>query len=126
MASEIKKFYEFGEFRFDAQKLRLEHNGEAVSLPPKSLETLKLLLEQRGKMVSRENLMDELWAESYVEEANLTVTVSRLRKAFSAYNKDETFIQTVPRRGYRFVADAQEKIEIVEQPIIIENTRSKV
>ena len=119
MASEVKKFYEFGKFSFDAQRLRLEHAGEPVQLPPKSLETLRILLEQKGALVTRENLLEKIWAESFVEDANLTVAVSVLRKTLSTY-ENENFIQTVPRRGYRFVGDAQEKIQVADEPIVIE------
>ena len=119
MASEIKKFYEFGKFCFDAQKLQLEHAGELVQLPPKSLETLRVLLEEKGAIVTRENLLEKIWADSFVEDANLTVAISILRKTLSGY-ENETFIQTVPRRGYRFIGDAQEKIESNEEPIIVE------
>jgi DNA-binding winged helix-turn-helix (wHTH) protein/Tfp pilus assembly protein PilF len=120
MASELKKIYEFGGFRFDAQMLRLEYDGDLVQLPPKSLETLKILLEEKGELITRENLLDKVWAESFVEDANLTVAVSTLRKTLAACNGGETFIQTVPRRGYRFVGDAQETIKISEQPIVVE------
>lgn len=119
MASEVKKFYEFGRFRFDAQKLRLEYDDESVQLPPKALETLKVLLEEKGKTITRENFLEKIWSESFVEDANLTVAVSILRKTLAVYEKNETFIQTVPGRGYRFVGDAQEKIEINEQPIFV-------
>lgn len=119
MASEVKKIYEFGKFRFDPQKLRLEHDGAAVQLPPKSLETLKVLLEEKG-IVTREDFLNKVWGESFVEDANLTVAVSTLRKALAAFDKDKTFIQTVPGRGYRFIGDAQERIEISEQPIIVQ------
>ena len=120
MASEVTKIYEFGNFRFDAGHLQLEHDGRDVKLPPKALETLRVLIEQRGKTVTRKNLLDEVWAESFVEDANLTVAVSTLRKMFSTYEADETYIQTVSHRGYRFVADAQEKIEIADVPIVVE------
>ena len=120
MASEVKKFYEFGKFRFDAGRMRLEHEGEPVALPPKSLETLKVLLEEKGKIVARENLLRKIWAESFVEDANLTVAVSTLRKTLSVY-EDQPFIETVQRKGYRFIGDAQEKIEITERPIIVEH-----
>lgn len=119
MASEIKKFYEFGGFRFDAGRLRLEHRGEAVAVPPKSLETLKILLEEKGEIVTRENLLGKIWAESFVEDANLTVAVSTLRKTLSVY-ENQPFIETIQRKGYRFVGDAREKVEIIEHPIIVE------
>ncbi len=132
MTREIKRVYEFGKFCFDAQKLALTHDGETVQLPPKSLETLKVLLEQKGETVSREFFFERIWAESFVEDANLTVAVSTLRKTLAAFDKNSTFIQTVSGRGYRFVGDAAEKIEKIEiaeqppqsqqqpQPIVIE------
>ncbi|MBK8467449.1 MAG: winged helix-turn-helix domain-containing protein [Chloracidobacterium sp.] len=121
MAVGTKNFYEFSGFRFDAHKLRLNYAENDVELPPKSLEALKLLLESGGEIVTREYLMSALWGEAFVEEANLTVAVSRLRKALASFNGGETFIQTVPRRGYRFVGDAQETIQIKPQPTVIEN-----
>lgn len=120
MANEVKKFYEFGKFRFDAQKLRLEYDGASVQLPPKASETLKVLLEEKGETITREDFLEKIWAESFVEDANLTVAVSILRKTLAVYEKDETFIQTVTGRGYRFVGDALEKIEIAEKPIVIQ------
>lgn len=121
MAVGTKNFYEFSGFRFDAHKLRLNYAENDVVLPPKSLEALKLLLESEGEIVTREYMMDALWGEAFVEEANLTVAVSRLRKALASFNGGETFIQTVPRRGYRFVGDAKETIQIKPQPTVIQN-----
>lgn len=120
MVSEIKKFYKFGNFNFDIQNLHLEYAGEAVKLPPKSLKALLILLEKRGETVTRESLIEDIWTESFVEDANLTVAVSTLRKTLSTYEGEGKFIETVPCRGYRFVGDAEEKIEIVKQPIVIE------
>lgn len=119
MGSEDKKFYEFGRFCFDVQKLRLVCDGETVSLPPKSLETLKVLLERKGETVTREIFFEKIWAESFVEDANLTVAVSTLRKTLAAFDENETFIQTVPGYGYRFVGETEEKTEISEQPIVV-------
>lgn len=121
MASEVRKIYEFGSFRFDAQRLRLEHDGEAIQLPAKSLEALKVLLEERGETVERRRMLETVWAESFVEDANLTVAISVLRKTFSAFDANEIYIQTVPSKGYRFVADAEEIIEVIQQPIIVES-----
>jgi DNA-binding winged helix-turn-helix (wHTH) protein/Tfp pilus assembly protein PilF len=120
MASDIKKFYKFGDFSFDIQNLHLEHAGEAVRLPPKSLKALLILLEKRGETVTRESLIEDIWSESFVEDANLTVAVSTLRKTLSTYEREEKFIETVPCRGYRFVGEAEEKIETVNQPIVVE------
>ncbi|MFN0278424.1 MAG: winged helix-turn-helix domain-containing protein [Pyrinomonadaceae bacterium] len=123
MAVGTKNFYEFSGFRLDAHKLRLNYKEHLVELPPKSLEALKLLLESNGETVTREDLLTKLWGDTFVEEANLTVAISRLRKALASFNGGETFIQTIPRRGYRFVGDARETIEIKAQPVVIENAR---
>jgi DNA-binding winged helix-turn-helix (wHTH) protein/TolB-like protein/tetratricopeptide (TPR) repeat protein len=123
MASEIKRYYEFGSFRFDAQKLSLEFGNENVSLPPKSLRTLKVLLEHRGETVAREALMSEIWQETFVEDSNLTVAVSTLRKTLALLSGPEVMIQTVPREGYRFIADVNETVHISEQPLVVEKYR---
>ena len=120
MANEVKKIYEFGNFRFNAQCLQLEHAGHFVKIPPKSLETLKILLERRGKTVTRENLLENVWADSFVEDANLTVAVSTLRKTLAVYEANETYIQTVPHVDYRFVAEAEEKFEFADDAVIFE------
>lgn len=120
MASEDKKIYEFGNFRFDAECLQLEHAEQYVKIPPKSLEALKVLLEQRGKIVTRENLLEKIWGNSFVEDANLTVAVSTLRKTLAVYEAYETYIQTVPHVGYRFVPETDEKLELANDSIIFE------
>jgi DNA-binding winged helix-turn-helix (wHTH) protein/Flp pilus assembly protein TadD len=119
MASAVAKIYEFGHFRFDARRLHLEHDHRSIPLPSKSLETLRILLERQGQVVTRENLLEEVWANSFVEDANLTVAVSTLRKSLSCLDANETYIETVPRLGYRFVAEAVKKTEVAELPIVI-------
>ncbi|MFZ1702182.1 MAG: winged helix-turn-helix domain-containing protein [Pyrinomonadaceae bacterium] len=114
--SENSRFYEFSDFWFDPEGFRLECRGEEVHLPPKSLKVLKLLLEHRDRVVERDELIDDLWEESFVEEANLTVTVSRLRKALSDHAPDQTFIQTVPKIGYRFVGGVSTHEAPLEDP----------
>lgn len=120
MASEIKRCYDFGPFHFDSTRLSLECDDGPVQLPPKSLQTLKVLLERRGETVSREELMSKVWHEAFVEDSNLTVAVSLLRKTLSAIAGPDELIQTVPREGYRFIADVNETIHISEQPILVE------
>jgi DNA-binding winged helix-turn-helix (wHTH) protein/TolB-like protein/cytochrome c-type biogenesis protein CcmH/NrfG len=119
MASEIRKFYEFGRFRFDVQTHCLRFEDELVQLPPKSLSALGLLLANRGDVVKRETLLDTVWEESYVDDANLTVAVSGLRKTLAEYNDGDNYIQTISRKGYRFTAAVEEKIEIRDEPIVV-------
>lgn len=119
MASAVTKIYEFGNFRFDTRRLNLKYASRPVNLPPKSLQTLKVLLERKGETVTRESLLEQVWADSFVEDANLTVAVSTLRKTLSDIDADQTYIQTIPRLGYRFVADAVEKSEVADLPIVV-------
>lgn len=119
MASEIRKFYRFGGFCFDSQTHCLKFGDELVQLPPKSLETLAVLIENRGDVVTRETILDSVWEQSYVDDANLTVAVSSLRKSLAAYNGQEDYIQTISRKGYRFTAQVEEKIEMLDESIVV-------
>lgn len=113
------KLYEFEEFRLDAENPSLWRGGELVSISPKALEILILLVEKKGEIVTRENLLETVWKETFVEEGNINYTISLLRKALG----DKKFVQTVPRRGYRFVAEVKEVSTEIEtaQPAISEN-----
>jgi DNA-binding winged helix-turn-helix (wHTH) protein/TolB-like protein/Tfp pilus assembly protein PilF len=112
IANGARRFYEFGPFRLDANRHRLLRDGEVVPLSPKAIETLILLVQNPGKLLEREMLMDALWPDVIVEEANLTVAVSQLRKAINQNGDKGEFIQTIPRVGYRFVAE----VRTVEEP----------
>ncbi len=104
MSDKIKHFYEFSEFRLDTENPSLWRGGELVSISPKALETLILLVEKRGEIVSRDDLMEKVWHDTFVEEGNINYTISLLRKTLE--NKD--LIQTVSRHGYRFTASVRE------------------
>jgi TolB-like protein/DNA-binding winged helix-turn-helix (wHTH) protein/Tfp pilus assembly protein PilF len=108
-----RRFYEFGQFRLDANRHRLLRDGEVVPLSAKAIEILTVLVQNPGKLLQREDLMQAVWAETIVEDANLTVAVSQLRKALNENGDSGEFIQTIPRVGYRFVADVR---EVVEEP----------
>jgi Tol biopolymer transport system component/DNA-binding winged helix-turn-helix (wHTH) protein len=99
-----KRFYEFGEFRIDTVNRRLMRGEEPIALKSKAVETLLVLLEQKGDVVEKDDLMDRLWADSFVEESNLTQNIYSLRKALG----DSHLIETIPRRGYRFTAEVRE------------------
>ena len=111
VTSGARRFYQFGPFRLDPNRRRLFCGDEVVALSPKAIETLILLVENRGKLLERETLMDALWPDVIVEDANLTVAVSQLRKALNQNGDNAEFILTIPRVGYRFVADICEVIE---------------
>lgn len=119
MPSTVRHFYEFGPFRLDADKHRLMRNGELVALSPKAIDALLVLVRNPGQLLQREALMQAVWADSFVEDANLTVAISHLRKALGQDAGTAEYIETVPRAGYRFVADVREVHE-EPAPLIIE------
>jgi DNA-binding winged helix-turn-helix (wHTH) protein/tetratricopeptide (TPR) repeat protein len=92
--------YHFGPFTVDPREHTLRRDGEPVPLPPKAFDTLLVLLQNNGRLVTKEELMGRLWPDTFVEESNLTVHISALRKAFG----EHSFVETVPKRGYRFQA----------------------
>jgi DNA-binding winged helix-turn-helix (wHTH) protein len=108
MNREISPLLAFGPFRLNPEERLLLRDGEAISLPPKTLDLLLVLLENRGHLLQKEELMKRLWPDSFVEEANLSHHVFTLRKALSDGENGGSYIETVPRRGYRFVAEVKE------------------
>src|SRR5262245_16851243 len=102
-----KRIYRFGEFTLYENDRRLMRNGERVQLTPRSLHLLLVLVENAGRIVGKESLINEIWQEAFVEEGNLNQTVSRLRKVLGESANENRFIETVPRVGYRFFADVE-------------------
>ena len=100
--------YRFGPFTFDAGRRRLSREGRSVAVPPKALDVLEVLLEQRGRTVEKDDLLNRVWHDAAVEEANLTQSVFMLRRALGDDPAGSQYISTVARRGYRFVGDATE------------------
>lgn len=118
--------YEFDEFRVDANQKCLWHADRLVSLTPKAFETLLVLIKHRGEIVGKDVLLDEVWADTFVEESTLSQNILTLRKTLAAFEKDKQFIVTVPRRGFRFVADVKE-ISADEEFFIVERrTRTHI
>jgi TolB-like protein/Tfp pilus assembly protein PilF len=95
--------YEFGVYRLDAQSRLLFKKGERVALPPKVVELLVALVQAEGRALTREQLLRRLWPDAVVEEGSLTSHVSVLRKALGEGPQRQEFIETLPKRGYRFV-----------------------
>lgn len=100
-----QKVYEFGSFRLEAGERRLMHAGQPIPLKPKIFDLLLFMVERRGQLIVKEKLMKEVWPDTIVEDNNLTVSMSILRKALGEGRFDKRFIETVPRLGYRFVAE---------------------
>jgi len=99
--------YEFGPFSVDAGKRLLLRHGEPVPLAPKVLETLLVLIENRERVLSKDELLKQIWGDTIVEEGGLTRNVSVLRKALGEKPEDHQYVVTVPARGYRFVAEVR-------------------
>lgn len=104
MGEQTSNFYEFGRFRLKADERVLLRGEEFVPLTPKAFDILLTLLENDGRIVRKDDLMKRVWPDTFVEEGNLTQNVSMLRKALGESANGPQFIETVPRRGYRFVA----------------------
>lgn len=98
--------YEFGTFQLDAERLLLLDGGEPIALGPKVVETLLALIEHPGDVMTKSALLDRIWPEGYVDEANLAQNVYVLRKTLRGRRNLEA-IETIPRRGYRFTADVR-------------------
>jgi Tol biopolymer transport system component/DNA-binding winged helix-turn-helix (wHTH) protein len=104
----INHFYRFGEFTLDTDQRVLLRQGKPLGLSPKIFETLMILVENNGRIVEREELMNRLWPDTFVEEANLSFSIQQLRKFLGDNARNPVYIETVARRGYRFIANVEE------------------
>ena len=101
------RVYRFGEFSLLADEQMVLRDGERVHMTPRVFHLLRVLVENAGRLVSKKTLLDEIWQDSFVEEGNLNSTVSRLRKILGESPDDKRYIETIPRVGYRFIADVE-------------------
>ncbi len=126
MSDKTKYFYEFGDFRLDARAKILYHKDAPVALKPKIVETLIVLVENAGEVVSKNDLMNAVWQDTFVAENNLSVNIYALRKAFAEYGESEkNFIQTVSRRGFRFTASVREILRTNGNGKVLTETKSE-
>ena len=100
MCNKFNNLYRFEDFVLNVSERSLHQNERLIQLPPKVFDTLRLLVERHGKIVSKQEMLDMIWKDTFVEENNLSQNISTLRKVFGKNNK---FIETVPRKGFRFV-----------------------
>ncbi len=128
MSLPANHFYEFGPFRIDPGERVLFRDGRPVALPPKTFDTLIALVERSGHIVEKDELMKRVWPDTFVEEVNLARHVSNLRKALGDDGEDYLYIETVARRGYRFLAKVRtvpiEAVEIDEDEELVVETHS--
>src|SRR6478735_12355902 len=106
--------YQFGKFVLDVQEQTLTSNGAVVHLPLKEFETLLMLVENNGKILTKDEMMSAIWKDTFVEESNLAQYVSRLRKILNVDGNQ--YIKTVSKRGYRFSAD----VHTTDRDVVIE------
>src|SRR5688572_19037071 len=102
MSGSNSKLYEFGVFRLDPAERVVWRGQELLVLPPKVYETLWMLVQTEGRVVSKSELMEAIWADAFVEESNLSQNIYTLRRTLGVDEQGRQFIETVPRRGYRF------------------------
>ncbi len=100
--------YDFGEFRLDTRERVLEMSGRPVPIAPKALDVLIVLVRNSGHIVKKEQLIREVWPDTFVEENNLAFNISVLRKLLGESSAAPRYIETVPKRGYRFIAELAE------------------
>ncbi len=117
MALKIKELYRFEEYLLDTAERQVRRREEPVPVSPRAFDTLLYMLRNPGRLLSKDELLKELWPDTFVEEVNLAVHVSTLRKALGDSAQDPRFIETVAGRGYRFVC-AVEKVEEEEGQIV--------
>src|SRR5262245_43489148 len=99
--------YRFGPYVLDRHERQLRLDGVPVSLTPKAFDTLVVLVEQSGRVVTKDHLLQQVWPNVTVEESTLAQNISTIRKALGENAADPQYIETVAKHGYRFVADVQ-------------------
>lgn len=119
MNSQPKRFYEFGLFRIDTDERRILRDGKPLPLTPKVFDLLLFLVENRGHTIEKDELMQRIWGDTFVEENNLSRNISMLRKILGDDLRQSRYIKTVPKRGYRFEGAVQEILED-EETLIVE------
>jgi len=121
-----RRFYLFDSFRVDVNERLLFKEDREVTLTPKVFDTLLVLLENSSHVMTKKELMQQVWPDSFVEENNLAQNISILRKALGKSRDGEQYIQTVPKRGYRFVGDVRATGGDEESVIVRERTRARI
>lgn len=109
MVRQATHIYEFGPFRLIPEERQLLRDNQPVQLTPKCFDLLVVLVENSGHLIGKDELLKRLWPDSFVEDANLSVNMSALRRALDEDPNEHQYVETVPRRGYRFVAGVRDR-----------------
>lgn len=108
MKEQNNYFYDFESFRIDMAKRSLFYNGQDLQIKSKAFETLLFLVQRRGEIVTKSELLSAVWTDIFVEENNLTQQISALRRKFRECGEEDEFIITIPKQGYKFVSPVTE------------------
>lgn len=125
MEQQVLKVYTFAGFTLDAGERILSADGRQLALAPKIFDTLLFLVENAGRILNKERMLNEIWEGSFVEENNLAQNISVLRRVLGETNEMK-FIETVPKFGYRFVASVTEKLADEPETEIFETSRARI
>jgi len=120
----VNHFYEFDQFRLDVTERLLLHEGTPLALPPKAFDILLALVQQSGHVLEKRELIEIVWPDTFIEENNLTQYISALRRALGDDRRGQHYIETVARRGYRFLAPVRQVRD--EGPELILENRTRV
>src|SRR5258707_6020020 len=126
MSKRPLKFYEFSPFRINIIERLLQRDRETVPLTPKVFDTLLVMVENSGHVLEKNELMQTLWPDSFVEESSLTQNVSLLRRALGEANDGRQYIETLPKRGYRFVVNVREVDECETEVVMKQRTTTEI
>jgi DNA-binding winged helix-turn-helix (wHTH) protein len=113
----VRQCYRFGRFRIDSQSRVLYRDDERIAVPPKTADLLLALLGRDGELITRDELMQSVWPDTFVEDNNLAKHIFLLRKTLGANDQGVAYIETVPKRGYRFIGPV-EREQSSEFPVI--------
>lgn len=126
IGQENKHLYEFGAFRLDPVERVLARDGERIPLTPKAFETLLVLVQHSGRVLTKDQLIKTVWPDSFVEENNLTQHISTLRRALGQDTTEQEYIETVPKQGYRFIPEVREIANGEGELVVSKRTRTRI
>src|SRR5215831_13376791 len=115
--------YQFFDVRVDLNSFKVFKGGSAVHLEPKAFEVLVFLIENRGRLIGKQELLDAVWKGAFVTENAMTRVIAQLRKALGDYSKEAKYIETAPTRGYRFIPDVD--VQARDETYKLEATESE-
>jgi len=126
MGTENNRYYEFDEYKIDARRRILFKNGERISLSSRIFDLLLVLVQNEGRILEHDELLDKVWEGMFVEQSNLKKSVSALRQILGESPNESLYIKTIPRRGYSFVADVRALPDNQNEPVFVKETREEI